>query len=361
MKCQPEIIIPQKAGGAIVCIQCPKCHLGTISNGVKKNSLLQKLIDLEMPSHKTVCHICGSIAALKCEDCETVLCQLCSPKHNDCSRSLVAYKKCVDELVVCSENSQQPIKFYCKPCNIVICEICKDGSHQNHQCLTVQEAIPTVLDGLEKASYLVNEKIKNYLLQRDALSDIMEEIHNHYAECKKVALAEISNHQKRLLNKKHVLLKEAWSYGGENIEGISKHEHNIEQLSKTVAEEMSKMEDIMQRKFMDEMKKLFIQVCRDKTLVDLAAVYKLKLSNESLLKAITQDLYGKMEMSTKLPVKMIRVVFPYPHNLKNVECKVQLTNTTVKVTKYGEVYKDENDRSLIHNNDNSWPLLTTNV
>lgn len=149
---------------------CPTCRTPTNItkegvSGFPVDFRINQLNDvLETMSKKCnpkqyMCEICGyddsaNFAAKKyCTDCQKYFCNNCSIKHKMSvvlkSHSLVdvlSYDE--EEMLFCTTHKNEPIKFFCKPCDLEICLYCVLGDHENHLISSFEDVYVVKKDSL---------------------------------------------------------------------------------------------------------------------------------------------------------------------------------------------------------------------
>ena len=64
----------------------------------------------------------------------------------------------IDHLVFCTSHSDEPIKFYCNDCDEAICITCQVVSHKTHNIVTVDDALKSMIPGIEEQLQLLAKK-----------------------------------------------------------------------------------------------------------------------------------------------------------------------------------------------------------
>lgn len=149
---------------------CPTCRTPTniTKQGVtgfpvdfrinQLNDVLETMSKKRNSKH-FVCEICtygdsANMAAKKyCTDCQKYFCNNCSMKHKMSvvlkSHSLVdvlSYDE--EEILFCTTHKNEPIKFFCKPCDLEICLFCVLGDHENHMISSFEDVYVVKKDNL---------------------------------------------------------------------------------------------------------------------------------------------------------------------------------------------------------------------
>ena len=107
----------------------------------------------------------------------------------------------VDHLVFCTTHADEPIKFFCKQCNISMCITCHVVTHKNHEIVTVQDALDEFLPSIESDLKLIDQTLDVMEMNRGIICNKEETLRMEYSHCK--SLVEKSAEQRMEEIQKH--------------------------------------------------------------------------------------------------------------------------------------------------------------
>ena len=89
----------------------------------------------------------------------------------------------VDKLVFCKTHADEILRLYCNECNEVICILCQVIHHKNHDTVTTQQALDTILPVVNQNLHDLGVKLENInkvieivVEERDKTKRIYEEV-----------------------------------------------------------------------------------------------------------------------------------------------------------------------------------------
>ena len=89
----------------------------------------------------------------------------------------------VDKLVFCNTHADEILKLYCNECKDAICIMCQVLHHKNHDTMTMQQALDTILPVVNQNLYHlgvkledINKAIKKIVEERDKTKRVYEEV-----------------------------------------------------------------------------------------------------------------------------------------------------------------------------------------
>lgn len=173
---------------------CPTCFIET-TIGSDDIGALPRISFLEKFSEKDPeirhCEICKlmkkeTVATGFCIECKDFLCQECWNGHKftkftlnhevisleDISvAELEQQSKDKDEYSLCSKHSKEELKYFCRGCKVNVCTDCILLDHQNHPCISIQDAFEQQKMAINLLLMGVDEKISD-LQTEDFESDM---------------------------------------------------------------------------------------------------------------------------------------------------------------------------------------------
>ena len=89
----------------------------------------------------------------------------------------------VDKLVFCNTHADEILKLYCNECKDAICIMCQVLHHKNHDTVTIQQALDTILPEVNQNLHHlrvkledINKAIETVVKERDKTKRIYEEV-----------------------------------------------------------------------------------------------------------------------------------------------------------------------------------------
>ena len=176
-------------------ITCPTCrHVTNVPQGkvtaLPKNFLLKKMFstDEKEKQAEKACQSCRTkgktvSSILGCIECEIPLCKPCSDQHlvekGKNAHTMVTMND-YDNKAQCGKH-QRTKKFYCIPCKVPICIVCRmEETHQSHfdkvkQIASgVNEIMSEMLEQQQEASDLLNVRVQKMTASMDLVDKMKE-------------------------------------------------------------------------------------------------------------------------------------------------------------------------------------------
>ena len=157
--CLERIVEKAKVKEKLVCPQCRAEHkvpLNGPEGFLTDFSLLHDLQEIKSPTFETSeSHICGECdssdtAIAFCTECQSYLCSSCASIHKKLKHFRnhnVTSLECLDpealkdetSALQCREHPEEPLKVFCKTCQLLVCCHCIVDSHQLHRLRQINE------------------------------------------------------------------------------------------------------------------------------------------------------------------------------------------------------------------------------
>ena len=90
----------------------------------------------------------------------------------------------VDQLLFCTTHADEPIKFFCKQCQISLCITCHVVTHKNHDTVTVQDALDELLPSIKSDLKLIDQTCDMMGRNRAIICNKAELLRTEYSRCK---------------------------------------------------------------------------------------------------------------------------------------------------------------------------------
>lgn len=128
------------------------------------NDVLETISNKSNPTNLT-CEMCVDVthAIQYCTDCKKYFCRNCGTKHQMSkvlkSHVLINVYHHDNEAWACKTHKKEPIKFFCKECDIGICLFCVLGNHQHHIISSNEDLYATKKNCLVNCLTHINNQI----------------------------------------------------------------------------------------------------------------------------------------------------------------------------------------------------------
>ena len=183
---------------------CPLCKTFSKTGEFIDIYNLQDLLELYWKCKKGTlppCFICDSEKnklLWKCTDCKITLCEGCQIMHNklpnckthQCKPYNADSEQVIDVSYYCEHHSDQIMDIYCNECKKIICFRCKVTNHDKHRSETIENAIKSITQDIEKSLKIVGNRISKLYNENTSLKEQVDIIENEHAkqvkECKAV-------------------------------------------------------------------------------------------------------------------------------------------------------------------------------
>ena len=164
LPCLNKLAEKHRADGAVPCPSCrkqiPIPHDGTFNSAASSflHNRLVELLNIRTSSHKNIsCGHCKKETAdcSFCFDCTRIYCRSCLDAHTvlKAEHKVKAlkdfhtedYQDFLQRPMLCSEkfHEGQPLVFYCKKCQLCLCQLCvvvNKDLHDKHKIIPLEEA-----------------------------------------------------------------------------------------------------------------------------------------------------------------------------------------------------------------------------
>ena len=154
-------------------IHCPCCKTLFKSGEFIDIYRLQELLQLYWKCKKGIippCFICESEenkVIWKCNYCKVSLCEGCQKVHkklpncktHQCIPYNVDTEQVIDDNYYCESHPDQVIDLYCAKCEKLICLKCKVTNHDKHRSKTIDAAIASVTQDVQKSLKLIQNQV----------------------------------------------------------------------------------------------------------------------------------------------------------------------------------------------------------
>ena len=168
-------------------VSCPICRKKTElpSGGVRRlpdNFLVGNLSDMvsrRKPTKAPFCEICfGSRntcneACVKCLDCTKLLCKECVELHRK-TKVTSSHSLCdidVEKDIECKIHKDEPVRFYCEPCEVCVCVVCTFQEHKGHDVSSFKEGISKYRGSLEELVSTCKTRVNQLKEQLDLINN----------------------------------------------------------------------------------------------------------------------------------------------------------------------------------------------
>ena len=203
-------------------VSCPICRKKTDlpTGGISRLpenflvSNLTEVVDRRRPGGgKHLCQICQQTqsknkASSKCIECVKLLCKQCVQTHKQThvtkNHSLFDIESEKD--VMCKVHADEPVRFYCEPCEVCVCIVCTFQEHKDHDLSTFKEGMNKyggVLQGLVEN---VKNKVSLFQTQLVLISkcgDAIKMAEDQIRDSTINLIGSIRNNEKKLMNEIH--------------------------------------------------------------------------------------------------------------------------------------------------------------
>lgn len=114
----------------------------------RKSSIADSNNDYETGTN-FFCQICQKMgnrkreAQTKCIDCSKLLCRNCTEIHRQTkvTQQHSLFDLNIEDDVICKVHADEPVRFFCKPCQTCICVLCTFNEHSDHEVTQFNEAV----------------------------------------------------------------------------------------------------------------------------------------------------------------------------------------------------------------------------
>jgi hypothetical protein len=137
---------------------CPICRKKTVipTGGCRKlndNFLVSSLSELLLNKHQLsktphceICKLTANVereAALKCVECQKLMCQTCSNTHKKMkiTSNHNLYELETEKDIMCKTHSNEIVRFFCEQCEMCVCVACTYSEHCDHDLVDFKDGI----------------------------------------------------------------------------------------------------------------------------------------------------------------------------------------------------------------------------
>ena len=179
------------------------------------------------------CGVCEQQATQSCRECEILLCESCTRCHQTLpsTRSHMVINLCesdegkplLSKQRFCEKHRDKKLRFYCVPCERVVCRDCKLTSHEGHKTKDIADIVNQAKTSLTKTKVKL-EKYKKQLYETyQENSYTSNEISNDIERTQK----EIEHFSKSLMKPLENVIKKLNNLKEEHKNTFSKESHSL--------------------------------------------------------------------------------------------------------------------------------------
>ncbi|XP_014674107.1 PREDICTED: E3 ubiquitin-protein ligase TRIM56-like [Priapulus caudatus] len=217
--------------GSYVDLPCPICrkHTTLPTGGVRNlpdNFMvtnLKEAVGKRSAGKLPFCEFCRALskkivdAVAKCLDCNKQMCVACTQAHRE-MRLTKAHTVCdtdTEKDIECKAHSDEQVRFYCQPCDQLVCILCTFEDHAGHDINDMKEGADKMKEGITNLLVSCKQKADELKQQLDAMHDCSTHMHDTeqriHASARDV-IAAVRGRERELVHELHA------AYGDDTIE-----------------------------------------------------------------------------------------------------------------------------------------------
>ena len=149
-------------------------------------------------------------------------------KHQPVSKRLYSTSFDESDYRICEQHKDEKVSFFCEACTVVVCRLCAATKHQQHNCMTLQQAYvhfrPTVEELMGKTHVEIN--------MLDLSFDASEKMMHNVTRNKDEAIADIKKifraHREAVTQRENEVIEQVVSIASVRLESLKKEKEKIE-------------------------------------------------------------------------------------------------------------------------------------
>ncbi|XP_064629696.1 uncharacterized protein LOC135488786 [Lineus longissimus] len=213
-------------------ITCPVCKQRTeVPSGGIKNlpdnflvSNLTEVVNRSKPSSSSpACDICSNYkkrtrdAVSKCLECSKFLCRNCVDLHKKTkvTKGHTIFDVEVEKNIMCKCHEEEPVRFFCQPCETCICVLCTFQGHVGHEVSSFGEGILKYVGNVQSMLKVGKTKMASVQRHLDVMTKCEETIAQVEERVNKLSTAFLTAIRTQ---QKHVIDEIRHFYGSEALE-----------------------------------------------------------------------------------------------------------------------------------------------
>ena len=156
--------------------------------GFQTNFYIEARAEKQVHSGGEHCGVCEQRATHSSHQCEILLCEQCSAYHQKLpatrSHMLVNLgesgegKPLLSVPKFCEKQQEEKLRFYCTPCDKLVCRDCKLTDHEGHKSCNISDIAEAARTSLTKTK----QELENYKAEINALLDDLKHVSNDVSD-----------------------------------------------------------------------------------------------------------------------------------------------------------------------------------